>query len=95
MNSRHDDLRIERQSRRLPLPRLHPAMAMLAALLTSAALMGCGDGPISQAQAQIDAAPGSAVQARAGAAHDDPYSAIRPASVDDPIDPKQQSDIAG
>lgn len=78
-------------------------VALLCALLPNFVLLGCGDAPISQAQARIDATSQTALKAdatSAGAAstRQDPYLLIRPASVDDPIDPidpTQQAEIAG
>ena len=90
MRSR-DDLLGDPQLGRHTEPRLTSGAAALAALLTIA-IAGCGDAPIGQAQARIDMTKDSGVNS---ASQGNPYSHIRPASIDDPIDPKQLPDIAG
>ncbi len=90
MRSR-DDLLGDPQIGGHTAPRFTSAAATLAALLTIA-IAGCGDAPIGQAQARIDMTRDSGMNS---ANQDSPYSHIRPASIDDPIDPKQLPDIAG
>lgn len=80
--------------------RIGLSAALLAALITNTALLGCGDAPISQARAQIDTSPNSAVKAEApsagpGAARNDALMHVRPVLIDDRIDVPQQGDSHG
>lgn len=74
--------------------------AVLGVLLASALSAGCGDAVVGPARAQSEAptqtaASTEAVLTGSRGAPADLYSHIRPASVDEPLDTKQEPDIAG
>lgn len=72
--------------------RFGSAAAMLGAVLASVLATGCGDAVVGLARASVEAATMASAEphfTRSGAPMDGLYSDIRPASVDDRLDPKQ------